>query len=42
MKYRVTINGSFASLNEFIGANRTGKGRWNKGNAMKQTDRRGL
>lgn len=38
MKHRVTINGSFASLNEFIGANRTGRGRWNKGNAMKQTD----
>lgn len=38
MKYKITINGNFASLNDFIDANRTGKSRWNKGNTMKQTD----
>lgn len=38
MQYKVTILGEFASLNEFIYANRTGKGKWNKGNQMKQKD----
>ena len=28
----------FRGLNEFIDANRIGKGRWNKGNSMKQKD----
>lgn len=37
-KYKVVVDGEFASLNEFIYANRTGKGRWNKGNYMKQHD----
>lgn len=37
-EYKVIIDGEFASLNEFIYANRTGKGRWNKGNHMKQHD----
>lgn len=38
MEYKVVVDGEFASLNEFIYANRTGKGRWNKGNTMKQHD----
>lgn len=38
MEYKVIIDGEFPSLNEFIDANRTGKGRWNKGNHMKQRD----
>ena len=37
-EYKVVIEGEFASLNEFIYANRTGKGKWNKGNHMKQKD----
>lgn len=40
MKYKVIIDGEFHSLNEFIFANRTGKGKWNKGNQMKQDDQR--
>ncbi len=35
-KYKVIIEGKFPSLNEFIDANRRGKGKWNKGNQMKQ------
>lgn len=35
---RVTIPGRFAGMNEFISANRTGKGNWNKANTMKQQD----
>ena len=35
-EYRMIINGKFPSLNQFIDANRTGKGHWNKGNKMKQ------
>lgn len=38
MRRMVIINGCFPSLNDYIDANRTGKGRWNKGNAMKQRD----
>ena len=38
MKYTVVVEGEFASLNEFIYANRIGKGKWNKGNQMKQHD----
>lgn len=38
MEYEVVIPGRFSSLNEFILANRTGKGNWNKGNKMKQSD----
>lgn len=37
---RVTIPGTFATLNEFIDANRQGRGRWNKGNSMKQRDQK--
>ncbi len=38
MKYELVVQGEFASLNEFINANRTGKGKWNKGNTMKKRD----
>ena len=38
MEYHVVIEGEFASLNEFIDANRRNNGRWNKGNQMKQKD----
>lgn len=38
MKHKIIIPGSFPSLNEFIDANRRGKGNWNKGNSMKQYD----
>lgn len=38
MEYKVTIDGRFASMNDFIFANRVGKGKWNKGNTMKQKD----
>lgn len=33
---KYTINGRFPSLNEFIAATRTTKGKWHKGNTMKQ------
>lgn len=36
MEYKVVIEGRFPSMNEFIDANRRSKGRWNKGNQMKQ------
>lgn len=36
MTYNITIEGKFPSMNEFIDANRRSKGRFNKGNAMKQ------
>lgn len=35
---RIVIPGRFSGLNEFIDANRRGKGHWNCGNAMKQRD----
>lgn len=35
-EYKVIIDGRFPSMNQFIEANRIGKGRWNKGNKMKQ------
>lgn len=35
-EYKVVIEGKFPSMNEFIDANRRSKGRWNKGNQMKQ------
>jgi Holliday junction resolvase RusA-like endonuclease len=35
---KIIIPGTFATLNEYIDANRTGRGRWNKGNSMKQRD----
>lgn len=38
MTHRVVIPGTFSSMNQFIEANRTGKGKWNKGNQMKQND----
>ena len=34
------IQGEFASLNEYIDACRIKKGRWNKGNSMKQKDQK--
>lgn len=40
MEKKITIPGSFPGLNEFIDANRTGKGRWNKGNSMKRRDQK--
>lgn len=42
MEYRIIIDGKFPSLNQFIDANRSGKGRWNKGNSMKQSDQKVL
>ena len=36
MEYKVVIDGKFPSMNEFIDANRRSKGRWNKGNTIKQ------
>lgn len=36
MEYKVVIEGKFPSMNEFIDANRRSKGKWNKGNQMKQ------
>ena len=38
MEYKITVPGDFPSLNEFIDGNRRSKGRWNKGNQMKQRD----
>ena len=38
MEYKIAVPGDFPSLNEFIDANRRSKGRWNKGNQMKQRD----
>ena len=35
---KIVIAGAFPGLNQFIDANRIGRGRWNKGNAMKQRD----
>lgn len=35
-KYKVVIEGKFPSMNEFIDANRRSKGKFNKGNQMKQ------
>lgn len=35
-EYRIIIDGRYPSMNQFIEANRIGKGRWNKGNKMKQ------
>lgn len=35
-EYKVIIDGKFPSINEFIDANRRSKGKWNKGNQMKQ------
>lgn len=35
-EYKVIIEGKFPSMNEFIDANRRSKGKWNKGNQMKQ------
>lgn len=37
---RITINGEFPGINEFIDANRVHHGRWNKGNAMKQASQK--
>lgn len=42
MIYKIVIPGKFATLNEFIDANRRGKGSWNKGNEMKQKDQTAL
>ena len=35
-EYQVIIEGKFPSMNEFIDANRRNRGKWNKGNQMKQ------
>lgn len=35
-EYKVVIEGNFPSMNEFIDANRRSKGKWNKGNKLKQ------
>ena len=40
MKTRIIIPGKFASLNEFIYANRVRKGKWYAGDAMKQKDQK--
>lgn len=43
MRFRsieITISGSYATLNEFIDANRRSKGRWNAGNEMKRKDQK--
>lgn len=37
---RFTIVGSFPGLNQYIDACRISRGRWNKGNAMKQKDQK--
>lgn len=42
MIHKIVIPGKFATLNEFIDANRRGKGSWNKGNEMKQRDQAAL
>lgn len=38
MKVLIVIPGRFASLNQFIDANRRSSGKWNGGNAMKKKD----
>lgn len=38
MGLRIVIPGRFAGMNEYIKANRVWKGKWNKGNALKQAD----
>lgn len=35
---KIVVEGTFPSLNQFIDANRQGRGNWNKGNTMKQRD----
>lgn len=37
---KCVILGTFPGLNEFIDANRISRGRWNKGNSMKQRDQK--
>lgn len=38
---KIAINGwNFPGLNEFIDSNRISRGRWNKGNSMKQADQK--
>ena len=37
---RVTIQGRFHGLNDFIAANRRSQGNWNAGNTMKQNDQK--
>jgi len=36
MEYKVVIEGRYPSMNEFIDANRRSKGKFNKGNQLKQ------
>ena len=38
MDYKITVPGTFASLNEFIAANRVRRGNWSKANDMKKKD----
>lgn len=40
MRRLIVIPHIFPGMNEFIEANRTHSGRWNKGNSMKQNDQR--
>lgn len=40
MGLKIVIPGKFPGLNEFIDANRIGRGKWNKGNSMKQRDQK--
>lgn len=35
---KIVIPGVFPGLNQFVDANRVSRGRWNKGNSMKQRD----
>jgi Holliday junction resolvase RusA-like endonuclease len=35
-RYQIIVQGQFPSLNEFIDANRRGRGKTNRGNAMKK------
>lgn len=37
---KIVVPGKFGTLNEFIDANRRGRGNWNKGNDMKRNDQR--
>lgn len=37
---KIVVPGRFASLNDFIDANRRTHGRWNAGNSMKQKDQK--
>lgn len=38
MSYKITVPGTFASLNDLLYASKISKGKWNKANSMKQKD----